>query len=235
MHSYPHFFRNREAKIKETLCRLETSDYAHLLHWVGTARDENLDTICRGVNWSGYSKKFLQTIAVCVGGKGLAGICRALCVNYKHFHGGLPDLLLVKGCRRATSGGDWENVNLDQMVGGAGVRARGLAAKDEGDWEDLRLRREEPNFQKVDIIHTSKSGVEDAFMEGKNLVVQDSRHLGVLLDEDFEYSFKCQMVEVKGPNDHLMERQRLWLEILVSSGIDARVCRVVEKKGSEDD
>ena len=39
-------------------------------------------------------------------------------------------------------------------------------------------------------------------------------------------------MEVKGPNDTLMDRQTAWLAILQNSGIDARVCRVTEPRRS---
>lgn len=46
---------------------------------------------------------------------------------------------------------------------------------------------------------------------------------------DANWSFEAALVEVKGPNDRLMERQRAWLAILCASGADARVCKVSEK------
>lgn len=49
--------------------------------------------------------KALQLIAVCIGTVTLTAICKALAVNYKHFSGGAPDLLLVRVLRRRRGGG----------------------------------------------------------------------------------------------------------------------------------
>ena len=39
-------------------------------------------------------------MAVCAGGKALAAIFRTLALNYRHYSGGLPDLLLLRALRR---------------------------------------------------------------------------------------------------------------------------------------
>jgi hypothetical protein len=36
-------------------------------------------------------------------------------------------------------------------------------------------------------------------------------------------------VEVKGPNDHLSDKQHAWLRILLAAGADARVCKIVRE------
>lgn len=48
---------------------------------------------------------FSQAVAAGLGGVGLAAILAALCLNYKHFGGGLPDLLLMRAVRTRGSGG----------------------------------------------------------------------------------------------------------------------------------
>lgn len=49
MHSYPHFYRNREKKITSTLSRLQKSDIFDLLEWVAKAWDDHFETVCRGL------------------------------------------------------------------------------------------------------------------------------------------------------------------------------------------
>ncbi|KAH7343716.1 hypothetical protein B0J17DRAFT_643633 [Rhizoctonia solani] len=38
----------------------------------------------------------------------------------------------------------------------------------------------------------------------------------------------CKFVEVKGPGDNLSETQRVWIDVLLSAGVDVEVCRVYE-------
>lgn len=40
------------------------------------------------------------------------------------------------------------------------------------------------------------------------------------------YSFKHKIIEVKGPQDVLSMKQRLWMEYLNKIGLDAEVCFV---------
>lgn len=134
-----------------------------------------------------------------MGGQGLSGIFRALCVNYKHFHGGLPDLLLMKGRRRVSSSNHWESIDLDHLVGGAGVKRMGFEAREEGDWEDLKpfhatktglkVRRGASKVQNVNDVS------EPAEEEAKEIVPDD-----VVLEDGYEYSFEARLVEVNLPH-----------------------------------
>lgn len=45
-------------------------------------------------------------MAAGLGGVALAAILAALCLNYKHFGGGLPDLLLMRAVRTRGDSGD---------------------------------------------------------------------------------------------------------------------------------
>lgn len=39
---------------------------------------------------------------------------------------------------------------------------------------------------------------------------------------------KCRFVEVKSPNDHLSETQKVWISVMQSAGVDVEVCHVAE-------
>ncbi len=41
-------------------------------------------------------------------------------------------------------------------------------------------------------------------------------------------TFDCRFVEVKSPNDHLSETQKIWISVLLSAGIPVEVCHVQE-------
>ncbi len=42
------------------------------------------------------------------------------------------------------------------------------------------------------------------------------------------WRFEARLVEVKGPNDRLSEKQRAWLAVLAAAGADCRLCQVNE-------
>jgi Fanconi-associated nuclease 1 len=54
--------------------------------------EEHFSTLCRGVNWERWTLEELQCIVNCVGGPGLAAVCRLLAQDLDR--GGMPDLLL---------------------------------------------------------------------------------------------------------------------------------------------
>jgi hypothetical protein len=39
---------------------------------------------------------------------------------------------------------------------------------------------------------------------------------------------KCRFVEVKSPNDHLSETQKVWISVMQSAGVDVEVCHVAD-------
>ncbi|KAJ9099893.1 hypothetical protein QFC21_003898 [Naganishia friedmannii] len=44
---------------------------------------------------------------------------------------------------------------------------------------------------------------------------------------------KCRFVEVKSPNDHLSETQKVWISVMQSAGVDVEVCHVAEAAREE--
>lgn len=44
---------------------------------------------------------------------------------------------------------------------------------------------------------------------------------------------KCRFVEVKSPNDHLSETQKVWISVMQSAGVDVEVCHVGEASSEE--
>ena len=48
---------------------------------------------------------------------------------------------------------------------------------------------------------------------------------------DDGWALRAALVEVKGPGDALATHQKLWLDVLVAGGVDARVCYVREPSG----
>ena len=61
---------------------------------------------------------FSQAIAAGIGGVALAAILAALCLNYKHFGGGLPDLLLMRAVRIRGGGSGSKDATGDGIPDG---------------------------------------------------------------------------------------------------------------------
>jgi hypothetical protein len=62
-----------------------------------------------------------------MGNVGLVAVCRALCINYKAFSGGMPDLLLLR-VRMRTQCGRCRGGDRDRDGGGDGMKASGTDA-----------------------------------------------------------------------------------------------------------
>lgn len=85
------FYPGRKAIIEAQLRRIQHGEAPELLaatwsKWFGT--------FCKGLNWERHSLEELQVMASCVGGSGLASICRLLAEDHAGWAGGMPDLLL---------------------------------------------------------------------------------------------------------------------------------------------
>jgi Fanconi-associated nuclease 1 len=56
------------------------------------------------------------------------------------------------------------------------------------------------------------------------------RHENQLTSSVWDYSEKvARFVEVKGPGDSLSETQKVWIDVLLSAGIQVEVCKVKSK------
>ncbi|KAL0039350.1 hypothetical protein WJX79_004346 [Trebouxia sp. C0005] len=78
-------------------------------NWTGTHAEggiwATLFGLLIGVNWDRHGLDDLDTIAKCVGGRGLAAVCRLLAEDFSGWAGGMPDLLLwnVNTCKAKLS------------------------------------------------------------------------------------------------------------------------------------
>eukprot|EP00961_Rhodomonas_salina_P032588 439612-Rhodomonas_salina.1 len=72
-----------------------------------------------------------------MGGRGLGCLLRALSVNYRHFSGGLPDLLLLRAYRRRREGGERERAEAS-MEEATEVGKKGEEGEEgEEGWESI--------------------------------------------------------------------------------------------------
>jgi hypothetical protein len=54
------------------------------------------------VQWS-HPLHLIQAVCLCLKGRGLLSLCKLLTANFRHFQGGAPDLLLIRGYRAIPS------------------------------------------------------------------------------------------------------------------------------------
>lgn len=83
------FYQDRCEAIEAVLKQIEDGEGGKMIEKVW---NEHQKTMCRGIQWDRWSLRELQIIIRCIGGRGLAAICRCLCQDYSG--GGMPDLLL---------------------------------------------------------------------------------------------------------------------------------------------
>eukprot|EP00887_Chlorella_sp_A99_P003277 scaffold9.g3277.t1 len=85
------FYPARREAIEARLARVAAGEAPSLL---GAAWAEHRGTLLRGVDWERHELEELREIAECVGGPGLAAVCRLLAEDHGGWSGGMPDLLL---------------------------------------------------------------------------------------------------------------------------------------------
>ncbi|KFM28553.1 Fanconi-associated nuclease 1-like protein [Auxenochlorella protothecoides] len=61
--------------------------------------DAHCGELCAGIRWDRWPLEELLTVAACVGGRGLAVVCRLLAEDHSGWAGGMPDLLLWNPAR----------------------------------------------------------------------------------------------------------------------------------------
>ncbi|KEP50646.1 putative coiled-coil protein MTMR15 [Rhizoctonia solani 123E] len=134
------FFGSREELINARLDELRSTPDATRIAKSVYSREREREPWCVGVRWDLFEhEEELTEVVECLGGPGLAAICRLLAEEYGSRRGGVPDLFV------------W---NATQKT--------------------------------------------------------------------------CKFIEVKGPGDNLSETQKVWIDVLLSAGVDVEVCRVYE-------
>jgi hypothetical protein len=165
----------------------------------------------------------LQAIAVCVGGRTLAGIFRVLSLDFKHFSGGLPDLLMIRVRKISNSSITHLDIPIWTQSIGGGLYSKNVAS-DAAFIEDVSFLS--GGLEKG--VSSDKIVGEDVPIDGKPPLVETDLVLPLNCDE-VAYVFESTFVEVKGPTDRLSFRQQVWLQALEECGAHAWVCQVSEK------
>ena len=237
------FARSKEHIIKflSTLSRLEGQDLSDFVYESIYNRVKYTKSINRSDTMLEYDIQHTRTLcmlAVGLGGEMLASIFRCLFFDYRHYSGGLPDLLLVRALYMASTDSDEiqeKLVDLGEWVGEsfsetyletekAHQAAQILMDKDDdflgcGKLGDSGVRA--TRFKRPSASYNSTNCAEILIPEKLRLIHQ-SRTIKV----------ECMFVEVKSQNDRLDSRQEDWLNILDLHG-NARVCKFEKPKNAK--
>ena len=154
--------------------------------------------------------EILAVVAGCIGGRFLANLFLVLASNYRHWGGGMPDLLL------------WRINNREKTVWDA-KDLKGMDMLDEEFRLENIMQKHEPNIGK---IPAQKAQVHVRPLDTRKFWIVLMTH------SNSDDPVKCDIlfIEVKGPRDRLDGRQTAWLKKLIDFGIPAGVCRIQEPK-----
>ena len=116
--------------VEACLARIAIGDAPRML---AGAWEQHCGTLCRGIAWERHRLEDLRLIACCVGGPGLAAVCRLLASDYGGWSSGMPDLLLWHPARRAAKlaevKGPRDRLSDQQRAWMAALAAAGLQAE----------------------------------------------------------------------------------------------------------
>ncbi|CAN0430276.1 unnamed protein product [Ectocarpus sp. 12 AP-2014] len=238
----PLFYLNRRTAVDARLAELRAASAAELVALVGDAWLANAGTVCRGLNWDRSSVRHLQAIAAGLGGPAMAAVLAALCLNHKHFGGGLPDLLLMRAVRTDTNAA---------VVAAAGEGQDGKIAKGKAAAEAAPPAFEAESEVSTPAAFVSWLGIDSdvAFdvdggderppppptdggsgQRGKGVPRRPPPPPFKAADMA-GLRLETWLLEVKGPSDRLSDRQTAWLRILDRGRALVGVCHVTEGAG----
>jgi hypothetical protein len=169
----------------------------------------------------------LSMIAAGLGGQALSSIFRAFTFDYRHYSGGLPDLLLTRARYKSAAN---QFVDLGEWVGEA-------FCKDYIEEDNINRCISMLADRDDDFLGCSKNSDSGLFssrkkMQKKVLIPTTFPNKLQLLHNEKQVKVDCMFVEVKSVNDRLDARQEDWLNI-IDKFADARVCKFVSKNQSK--
>jgi hypothetical protein len=234
------FYSRRKARIEEVLSKLETMSPQELCSCVydsiearlmSTEATKNYNTV---LHRDMQQLRTLSMLAAGFGGKLLAAAFRCMVFDYRHFSGGLPDLLLARAYFSDISTGK-EFVDLGDWIGESFSPEAKIEREMNKGFQILSDRDEEfLGCSKVGDSGTSRGKNRSNMQANRNgekvkLSLPDLPGKLFLIHNDRPVSVQCMFVEVKSQNDRLDGRQEDWLNVLDRFG-NARVCKFVANK-----
>ena len=235
MQSVSGFYQRRIQKIEEFLGKLTTLTPQELCDCVHNSIQARAEVTTKFRNSNILLARDIQQVrtlsmlAAGFGGKTLAAAFRCMVFDYRHFSGGLPDLLLTRALYSDTNGlkefvalGEWVGETFSQEAKSerdSENRSKILSDKDDeflgcskvGDSGASRSSNRWSRQQRQGDVKPTKSLPE---LPPKLVLSHNGRPVVV----------ECLFVEVKSQNDRLDGRQEDWLNVLDRVG-NARVCK----------
>jgi hypothetical protein len=166
----------------------------------------------------------LSCVAAGLGGKTLASIFRSMCFDYRHYCGGLPDLLLIRARFVKTRDSPTSLVDLGEWIGESFSKENIEQGSIQAGLNMLRDDEFLGCSKNGDSVGTQRNSsrkstpIEPITVMPRKLSLRHSEK-DVVVD--------TVLVEVKSANDRLDARQEDWLNIL---GTNGRVCKFESKK-----
>lgn len=236
------FYNRRSQIIEEFLTKLERSTPQDLCDCVynainarvlvaRTTRNSNV-MLVRDIQ----QMRTLSMLAAGFGGKHLAAAFRCMVYDYRHFSGGLPDLLLTRALYSDLHGSK-EYVDLGEWVGEEFTQE--AKARQASDNRSTILCDKDDEFlgcSKVGDSGTSRSANRWNRQQRQGdpkpvITIPELPAKLVLAHNGRPILVQCLFVEVKSQNDRLDGRQEDWLNVLDRVG-HARVCKFLGNKKS---
>eukprot|EP01038_Epipyxis_sp_PR26KG_P008466 gene8466-11448_t len=231
------FYRKREEAIARRLHDIRNFTMKDIYETIESCYRLRYNQSCRMISWK-HKLAVVQLCALCLGANALSSIFTAFGINYRLFSSGAPDLFLIRirsndainNCCR-----DW--VDLDKILGLNWREGFGSISDKFDDDNDLIM----PTKRSATLMEDENVELSNNSLETENSISLTSASTTIFdcvdqsLNVEFasngtvsSYAFDVMCIEVKGPTDHLSEKQSLWLHVL-SSVISAYVCNIKEK------
>lgn len=147
----------------------------------------------------------------------LAAALLALAIDWRHYGSGLPDLLLLRAIQRTAEAGEGApdaalKGSADWKVAPAAAWLGPAASEAMSPVQGLRIDED-------DLRRPPRRGTADE-------LGPPAPDVGLSLGKELRY--EAMLVEVKGPDDRLSDRQRAWIAIFLTAGADCRIFRVID-------
>ena len=241
------FYERRHHKIDQFLRRLELLKPQELCDLVFNAVSARVDHATETnrddptLEADVLQVRTLSLLAAGFGAKQLSSIFRCFFYDYRHYSGGLPDLLLVRAIFSPTADEVHGSlVDLCEWVNEAPFSAE---FKQSRDAEKVTNFLEDRDAEFLGCSKVGDSGGQgrrstrtvrrqqqppngETVNPNKRVELPSKLHL---FHKDRDILVECMLVEVKSHNDRLDPRQEDWLNILDRHG-NARVCKFVKSK-----
>ena len=217
------FYCNRKERIQAHLQLIDRSTSEELITFIGDMYRAHVDEQALNINWR-HPLKTLQLVAVCIGGRGLSYICKAMCVHHKAFGAGMPDLL----CVRMKNSSTMNLVDVEDILGPGWQSLSGSSI--DGPAKDISGADDILGSSTSKKVKHDDEGIEESTVDTPS----DSSVLSADSTENLQYDsnliYEVLLAEVKGPGDVLSDRQLLWLHLFTVANINNYVIKVKEKK-----